>query len=276
MGRLLTRQQVERFRETGFVSPIDVMSVDEATDYADRLEIIEAAHPEHLNPENRNNPHLAFTLFDELAHHPRVLDAVEDLIGADFSLWGSVLFAKEPASPHFVSWHQDATYAGVEPHDYVTPWIALTPSNRESGCMSMIPGTHLDSIRDHQDTFAEDNILTRGQAIEAADVDSAVDLILEPGQMSIHHCRIIHGSQPNRSDARRVGFALQGYAPDGSRQVIGDNLWLPVRGRPRHPRMIRLPRPQADLDEASIAWRQRANDNWAAILYRDARMQRAY
>ncbi|MDJ0779726.1 MAG: phytanoyl-CoA dioxygenase family protein [Gammaproteobacteria bacterium] len=276
MGKLLTRTQVEQFRQTGFLSPIDVMSVDEADACARRLEALEEAYPGHLNPENRNNPHLAFRLFDELAHHPRVLDAVEDLIGADFSLWGSVLFAKEPASPHYVSWHQDATYAGVEPHDYVTPWIALTPSNRESGCMSMIPGSHLDSIRAHRDTFAEDNILTRGQAISDVDVDSAVDLVLQPGQMSIHHCRVIHGSQPNRSGARRIGFALQGYAPAGSCQVLGENLWLPVRGKPRHPRMTRLSRPRADLDAAAIDQRRRANQNWADILYRDARMQRAY
>ena len=84
------------------------------------------------------------------------------------------------------------------------------------------------------------------------------------------------GSQPNRSNARRVGLALQGYAPGGSRQVIGDNLWLPVRGEPEHPGMTRLSRPLSDLDPAGLARRQRVNDNWAEILYRDARRQRAY
>ena len=276
MGKILTRQQVAQFHDSGFVSPVDVIPPDEAAEYVRRLEAAEAAYPEHLNPENRNNPHLAFLLFDELAHHPRVLDAVEDLIGGNFSLWGSVLFAKDPGSSHYVSWHQDATYMGIEPHDFVTPWIALTRSNRESGCMSMIPGSHRGEICAHRETFAEDNILTRGQTIEGVDPDFAEDLILEPGQMSIHHARVVHGSLPNRSAARRIGFALQAFMPSGARQVIGENLWLPARGRPEHPNMDQLARPRTDMDAAAAEQRRLANDNWADILYRGARRQRAY
>ena len=276
MGKRLTKAQLEQFDAQGFLSPVDVLSAEEAMQYLRRLEAIETEYPEHINAENRNNPHLAFGMFDQLAHHPRVLDAVEDLLGADFSLWGSVLFAKEPGSSQFVSWHQDATYAGVEPYDYVTPWIALTPSNRESGCISMIPGSHRGPIRNHRDTFAENNILTRGQQIDDIDTDFAVDLVLEPGQMSIHHCRVIHGSQPNRSQSRRIGFALQGFVASGGRQTIGDNLWLPVRGNPRHPQSRRLSRPLADLDAQALELRRLANDNWAGILYRGARQQRAY
>ena len=275
MGRVLTDAQIDAYREQGFVAPVDVMSAAEAVDYAARFEAAERRYPGQFDAERRNNPHLAFTFLDELAHHPRVLDAVEDLIGPAFSLWGSVLFIKEPGSSHYVSYHQDATYMGIEPQEFVTPWIALSPSNPESGCMSMIPGSHRAPIRRHEDTFAADNILTRGQRIADVDESARVDLVLRPGQMSLHHARTIHGSQPNRSRQRRIGFALQAYVPADARQTIGRNYWLPIRGTPRHPDLVRLKRPRADMDPAALAERDRANRNFAEILYHGARQKRA-
>ncbi len=275
MGKVLTDEQIDAYREQGFVAPVDVMSEAEAEGYAERFAAAEREFPGQFDAERRNNPHLAFTMFDELAHHPRVLDAVEDLIGPAFSLWGSVLFIKEPGTGHYVSWHQDATYMGIEPHDFVTPWIALTPSNLETGCMSMIPGSHREPVRPHEDTFEADNILTRGQRIGNVDEAARVDLILRPGQMSLHHACTIHGSRPNRGARRRIGYALQAYMPAGARQTIGRNYWLPVRGKPRHPDLERLRRPRVDMDPAAVAERDRANRNFTEILYHGARQRRA-
>lgn len=276
MPRFLSKQQIQQYREQGFLAPVDIMSEDEAAGYLRQLQAAEAEYADELNGENRNNPHLAFCFLDEIVHHPRVLDAVEDLIGSHFGLWGSVLFIKEPQSSHFVSWHQDATYMGVEPHDFVTPWLALTPSNPEMGCMSMIPGSHLDPIHRHDETFHEDNILTRGQQIGDVDETQAVDLILRPGQMSFHHARTIHGSRPNRSTQRRAGYAIQAYAPAGTRQVLGENLWMPVRGDFMADDFVELQRPRADMDAAAAGERERANQNWAQILYHGANQKRNY
>ena len=276
MGKVLSQQQIDRYHEQGFIAPIDVMAESEALEYAQRLRAAELEYPDELNAENRNNPHLSFKFLDELAHHPLILDAVEDLIGPAFSLWGSVLFIKEPQSSHFVSWHQDATYMGITPHDYVTPWLALTPSNLETGCMSMIPGSHKDPIRPHEETFHEDNILTRGQEIRAVDESIAVDLILKPGQMSLHHAKIIHGSQPNRSQQRRAGYAMQAFMPAGARQTLGENYWLPIRGNCAQADFTELKRPAADMDSTGVGERDKVNRNWADILYQGAEKKRAY
>ncbi len=276
MPRFLSKQQIEQYHEQGFLSPVDVMSEDEAASYLQRLQEAEAQYPQALNAENRNNAHLCFSFLDELVHHPVLLNAVEDLVGGDFALWGSVLFIKEPQTRHFVSWHQDATYMGLEPQEFVTPWLALSPSNLETGCMSMIPGSHRQAILAHEETFHDDNILTRGQQIEDVDESSAVHLVLKPGQMSLHHARTIHGSQPNRSRQRRAGFAIQAYTPGGTRQLAGENLWMPVRGDCMQPDFVELKRPAGDMDAMGIAERDRVNRNWADILYRGARRQRAY
>lgn len=276
MPKILTQQQVDQYHEQGFLSPIDIMSEEEALSYKERLEAIERDHPEEVHSKNRNNAHLSLACLDELVHHPVIVNAVEDLLGPNLSLWGSVLFIKEPQSTGFVSWHQDATYMGLWPHDFVTPWLALTPSNRENGCMSMIPGSHTDHIRKHEDTFGENNILTRGQVVRDVDESTAVDLILKPGQMSLHHAEIIHGSQPNLSKQRRIGFAIQSYGPPHVQQTVGKNYWMPIRGENGGENRIELRRPRFDMEPQSVAKRKEVNENFADILYRGAKKQRAY
>jgi hypothetical protein len=276
MPRILTIPQIEHFHEFGYCSPVDVMSEDEAHSLKLRINAAEAAYPEELSPTNRNNTHLVFKCIDEIAHHPVIIDAVSDLIGPDILLYGSVLFFKEPKSVGFVSWHQDGTYMGIEPHTFVTPWLALTPSNAEMGCVKVIPGSHKLGILSHQDTFGEDNILTRGQTIEDIDESSAVNLVLRPGQISLHHARTVHGSMPNRGKQRRLGVALQCYMRPDCRQVIGENLAQVVRGCANLSSYSILNRPIEDMDRAAMNERERANKNWAEILYQGASQVRAY
>ena len=276
MPKVLSQQQIDQYHQQGFISPIDVMSEHEALSYKQRLEAAEREYPHEFNLKNRNNAHLSLTCLDELAHHPVIVDAVEDLIGPNISLWASVLFIKESQSAGFVSWHQDATYMGMNVHEFVTPWLALTPSNRKNGCMSMIPGSHINHIRQHEDTFDDDNILTRGQVVQDVDASTAVDLILRAGQMSLHHAETIHGSQPNLSDQRRIGFSIQSYMPPQVQQIVGKNYWLAIRGENGRENSIKLHRPRFDMDPRSVADRKSANDNLADILYRGAKKKRAY
>jgi len=276
MGKFLTDRQIAQYHDDGFLSPIDVMREDEAITYRERFEVAEQKYPEHAHAEKRNNAHLSYKCLDELAHHSIILDAVEDLIGPDISLWATVLFIKEPQTFHYVSWHQDATYMGMNKNDFVTPWLALSPSNLETGCMSMIPGSHKNHIRPHDDTFAEDNNLTRGQVVRDVDESQAVNLILRPGQMSLHHAEIIHGSRQNKSQSRRIGFAMQSYMAPEIDQVAGKNLWLDVRGENPRDNSQSLNRPQFDLDPIALADRELADDNLADILYRGAKQKRGY
>ena len=277
MSKILTEKQIKQYHDNGFVSPIRVMSETEALSIKAQIEKAEKEFPDEFNPENRNNLHLSFTFLDALAHNSIVLDAVEDLIGRDISLWGSVMFSKDPSSKHYVSWHQDATYMGMNSSNFLTPWIALSPSNIEMGCMTMIPGSHKQSIRRHEDTFAEDNILTRGQVVKDVDESKAVNLILKPGEMSIHHGAVIHSSKPNKSKQRRIGFALQSYMPLGVKQLVAGNMWMHIRGKQRQDRDgVILNRPLYDMDSRSVSQRKLANENYSNILYKDSKIKRRY
>ena len=277
MPRVLTKLQIEQYHDQGFISPIRVISEQEALSIKDELEQVEKEFPEEINSESRNNLHLSFAFLDALAHNKIIVDAIEDLIGPDISLWASVMFIKEPSSKQYVSWHQDATYMGLDSLDFPTPWIALSPSNIETGCMTMIAGSHKTKIQNHEDTFAENNILTRGQVIQDVDESKAVDLILRPGEMSIHHGAVIHGSQPNKSNQRRIGFSLQSYMPNNVKQIVGRNLWTHVRGQKRQDDDgMLLDRPRFNMDPNTVAQRKIANENLSEILYKGAKEKRNY
>ena len=277
MPKILKKEQIEQYHDQGFISPIRVISEQEAHSIKQELEMVEAEFPEEINAESRNNLHLSFAFLDALAHNEIIVDAIEDLIGPNISLWASVMFIKEPSSKHYVSWHQDATYMGLDSLNFPTPWVALSPSNKETGCMTMIAGSHKTKIQEHEDTFAENNILTRGQVIQNVDESKAVDLILEPGEMSIHHGAVIHGSQPNNSTHRRIGFSLQSYMPPNIKQIVGRNIWTHVRGKKREDKDgILLDRPKFNMDPATVEQRRIANENLSEILYNGAKVKRNY
>ena len=277
MSKVLTKSQIEQYHDEGFISPVRVISEQEAHLIKQELEMVEAEFPEEINAESRNNLHLSFAFLDALAHNEIIVDAMEDLIGPNISLWASVMFIKEPSSKHYVSWHQDATYMGLDSLNFPTPWVALSPSNKETGCMTMIAGSHKTKIQEHKDTFAKNNILTRGQVIQNVDESKAVDLILEPGEMSIHHGAVIHGSQPNNSNHRRIGFSLQSYMPPNIKQIVGRNIWTHVRGKKREDEDgILLDRPKFNMDPFTVEQRRIANENMSEILYKGAKVKRNY
>ena len=272
----LTQNQIDQFHHSGYVAPIDVMPEETALAYADQLMQAEKKYPGALQGKNRNNAHLVFKFLDEIAFNETILDIVQDLIGPDLLLWGCVLFIKEPESKGYVSWHQDATYMGLEPQSFVTPWLALSPSNEESGCMSVIPGSHLERIQNHEDQAEADNLLTRGQRITNVDESKATNLILRPGQCSCHHAKIIHGSRPNRSNHHRIGVALQAFITPDTRQTAPHSHAILARGEDKFGHHTLMPRPEKDMAEDSIVLRDEVNENWAKILYRGSGHSQKY
>ena len=276
MAIKLSVDEISRYQKDGVVAPITVMPVSVASELRRRLESAESSFPQIIGPEKRNNAHYVLACLDEIENREEILDAVECLIGPDIVLTNTVLFIKEPNSLHHVTYHQDATYMGLEPQDSLTAWIALTESTRENGCVRIIQGSHLLDIQQHIDTFGEDNILTRGQQIENINEERALDIELEPGQMSLHHARTIHGSRHNKTAARRIGIALQSFAHPSTRQVHGEDYALLVRGSDGYGNFFKGPRPKGEVDLANVEFRDRVNARLSEILYAGAEKQRGY
>jgi len=273
---ILTDAQVARYRADGWLAPVNVLSEAEAAEALAALEGAEARFPEDLHAGHRNNAHLVLPFLADLAVHERILDCVASVVDRPTALLNSVLFIKEPDSAGYVSWHQDATYMGVDTDDMVTAWVALTPSTTENGCVAMAPGTHLDGIRPHVDRYGPDNILTRGQHVDRFDPATAVDVVLRPGQASFHHPHLIHGSRPNLSRSRRVGVAFQSYVGADLRPARGEHHVIALGDRPVDPAFTVVPRPTVEMTDEARAIRAAANAALSDVLYHGAAERRDY
>jgi ectoine hydroxylase-related dioxygenase (phytanoyl-CoA dioxygenase family) len=271
----LTKAQVQQFRENGWLAPLDVLDPVEVGTVLAQYERAEVDHAEHLHAENRNNAHLILPFLADLAKDPRIVSAVSALVGTDITLWSTVMFVKEPHSGSFVSWHQDAKYMALSPDNFVTAWLALTPSTPENGCVAVIPGTHHAGARPHEDTYGEDNILTRGQNVPDVDEDAAVDLVLRPGQMSLHHPWLVHGSRPNATSQRRIGLALQAYLGADVVPEHGAHHVMHIAGRPVRSEFVESPPPQRAAGDVELQVRKDANQAFSDVLYRGAEIRRA-
>jgi len=268
MAKILTQEQIDRFWRDGCVFPVRIMSPDQAADIRRRLETHEAKDGKPLHGDLRHKSHLLFTWLADLVRHSRIVDAIEDLYGPDLLCWTTNFFIKEAHNPAFVSWHQDSTYWGLNKPDVVTAWIALTASNASNGAMEFMPGTHTADQIPHRDTFAKHNLLTRGQEV-AVEVDQskAVRIDLEPGEISLHHVRLVHGSPPNPSNDRRIGFAVR-YIPTYVAQIAGEDSATLVRGVDDYHHFELEPRPRTDMDPEFVALHERIAERNAQILYR--------
>ena len=184
-----------------------------------------------------------------------VLDAVEDLIGPDIRLFHLSVWPKNAGEPAYVSWHQDATYFGLEPPVQVTAWVALTEASIEAGCMEVIPGSHkLGQLHHAEHREATSNLLSRGQTITIElDKRRTEFMPLHAGQLSLHHTHLVHNSRPNLSADRRIGLGLS-YIPTSVRCTSRSRLTaMLVRGTDRYGHFDDEPRPRVDFGAAERA-----------------------
>jgi len=253
--KALTDQQVAEFHRDGFAFPIDGIAADQAQAAVDCLDAYERETGDKAQDTLTLKSHMPFRLFSDIIRHPRVLDAVEDLIGPNIFCWGSSFFVKEPHDQSYVSWHCDTYYYGIEPQATVTAWIAFTRSDQVSGCIRCIPGSHLNETA-FDEAPDPANILTRGQTTRGVDASRAVYMPLEPGQFSIHHECTVHSSEPNNAEHRRIGYSIH-YCPTSSRQTRYNSVDKPsatlVRGVDELGHWVHEPRTKMEFDAPAAA-----------------------
>ena len=259
------------YAKDGYFFPYDVISEIEA---AELLADLEAAEAEVAGDRPRlsmlrSYPSQLLPSFARLIRHPRLIEAVSQIIGPDLLVWSCGFFIKEASSKSYVSWHQDLNYWGLDGDREVTAWIALTLATVENGCMRFVPGSHAKKDVPHVDSFAQDNLLTRGQEI-AVEVDeaSAVNVVLRAGQASFHHGHMFHASGPNRTSSRRLGVAIRYVAPS-MKQVSGEKLLVShVSGKDEYGHFEVMPAPAGRLLEEDFDRARRNTQMKQAIFYK--------
>ena len=195
---------------------------------------------------------LAFKWLLDVARAPEISGALRDTIGPNVILFLSGVWSKQPGAGKFVSWHQDGAYNPFDRNVGATAWIALTDSTPERGCIRMIPGSHLLDHVEHRETYDPGNLLSRGQTVVGVDEKSSVDMVLRPGQFSVHHEQVVHGSAPNDASARRLGISFA-CVPSEAVPLSGLSSGVLIAGEnlPGHWELNR--EPAFDLDPVGMA-----------------------
>jgi ectoine hydroxylase-related dioxygenase (phytanoyl-CoA dioxygenase family) len=267
----------QTYTQDGFVFPIDATSEAEAKAIRADLERAEAEvadDPEKLGLV-RSYPDRLIPSFDRLTRNPNLINAVIPILGPNLMVWSAGLFIKEANTTHVVTWHQDLTYWGLSDAEEATAWFALSPSNVASGCMRFVPGSHTNQIVPHVDTFDKNNLLSRGQEVAVkVDEGKGVDVVLKPGQASLHHGHLIHGSGPNGTADRRIGVAIR-YIKPSMKQRSGDrSLVALVNGEDTHGNFEVAGPPRGWLSDEDFELAHRDSQIKRRVLYEGAEIQR--
>ncbi len=236
MARLTLRQQLQ-YKELGYYFPVPVLQDSEVMQFRSFFFDYLSANRERLKQLPMRKQYLVFSQTHavlrwvyRIVSHPNVLDAVESVLGPNLLVWDTGWFSKMPGEGKYVAWHQDSLYFGLHPPHLTTAWIALTESIPENGCLRVIPRSH-ERVFSHRETESQGNLLSRGQEIAVEVHESeAVDLNLKPGQLSLHHVGIVHGSNVNGSDIPRIGLAVRYLTPDVTHQGSRQQFAMLVRG----------------------------------------------
>lgn len=181
------------------------------------LERNPGTRPEHLHHTlMKNDPFWVRLVADD-----RLLDIAEQFIGPNIALFASHYIAKQPYDGQAVLWHQDGSYWPLEPMNVVTLWLALDKTTPENGCLRVIPESHKTSLQELQERTDVENVLGSGLDSSLVDESEAVDILLEPGGVEIHHPNLIHGSHANTSPRWRRGLTIR-YIPTTTRIVTDE------------------------------------------------------
>lgn len=216
----ISPEQVQQYQAEGYLFPIQVLSLEEVKYFRSEFEKTKALIGENATPHDLRQPQIHFRWAYEIATHPKILDVIENLIGPDILVSRGSIFFKDPG-PGYYTFHADAYPLGISDEHarrFASVWIALTESNEENGCMQVIPRTHLTKIEHTETLFADEHnqnsAVSRGLTV-MMDVERTekVSLILQPGQMSVHHANLVHGSGPNRTNRSRIGIVMRYMAP---------------------------------------------------------------
>jgi non-heme Fe2+,alpha-ketoglutarate-dependent halogenase len=269
---MLSQNQVARYRRDGYLFPFPALSPAELADCNEGLARFEQWLGKPVNQGDfhwRSASYVFLPWVDALVRHPRILDAVEDLIGPDILIYTATWFIKEAHSPAFAAWHQDATYFGLLPNDqHVTAWVALSDASAEAGCMEVVSSAGRPRQMHHAALQLANSINGAGQAIvEPFEEGDAAMMELQAGSFSLHHTLCRHRSAPNRAAHRRVGLGIS-YVPADCRLTGPVRMCARlVRGEDSGGHFDLIPPPEGELHPAALERHERVyaryRDNYA-------------
>lgn len=204
----LTPDQVRLFHERGFLGPFTAIPEEEMPAITDHCAKLVTGDDSGM--QQGHNRYLDDEIVHRIATEPAITACLKPLMG-DALLWRTHFWNKDPGGKE-IPWHQDYAYWPLEPAIVVSAWFAFDAADPANSCVNLIPGSHRH-IRPHV-PIREEHVQF-GQMADLTDVDvhSAVSMTMRPGQFFLFTERLLHQSNVNRSDRRRLGMALRYISP---------------------------------------------------------------
>lgn len=206
---------VLKFRRDGYVIFREAIDRELVGEAGEHVAWLQRRHPELRGEELSHELVARDPFWVRLVGDDRLLDIAARFVGPDIALFASHYISKPPFSGRPVLWHQDGAFWPLEPMNVVTLWLAVDESTPENGCLRVIPGSQADELHDVRPRADVDNVLGSEVAAEV-DESRAVDLVMAPGDVEVHHPRILHASSANTSPRRRCGLTIR-YIPTSTR-----------------------------------------------------------
>lgn len=233
VGTLDRQDVLDQYERDGFVVFRDVLDGDLLQEMNAHVEWLQRRHPD-VRPEQLGHVYMRDDPFwVRLVGDDRLVDIAELFVGPDVALFASHYISKPPYSGQPVLWHQDGAFWPLEPMRVVTLWVSVDHSTPENGCLRVVPGSHKTDYAEVRDNTEVESVLGQEISVEV-DESQAVDVVLAPGDVEVHHPAIVHGSNANTSPRRRCGLTIR-YIPTSTR-ITADEQPYPssfhLRGAP--------------------------------------------
>jgi ectoine hydroxylase-related dioxygenase (phytanoyl-CoA dioxygenase family) len=169
------------------------------------------------------------SVFAEFASSRDVTDLLVDLIGPSLDCFLSQFIFKNPGA-WGQPWHQDGFYFPFEPRrPIVGVWLAVTEATLENGCLWVLPGSHHEAIHEHVGDRRPGANYGYVEIVDH-DMDGAIPVLMEPGDLLLFDSHLMHRSTDNESSGVRAAMVFH-YAATGTvdRHVSPVNDFVTVR-----------------------------------------------
>lgn len=234
-------EQPELYAGSGYCLFRDVLTPDEIAAVQTELDATIDSMPARMvvykdgdhkevdaRPEYLTEPHAKNDFWLQLCRHPKILDAVQSVLGQELILIMSHLIVKPSGDGLPVAWHQDNTYwHSIQGTDVATVWLAIDDTDQSNGCMNVIPRSHDGYPEMHKVSTGANDLLGLTVEVTSEMEAAAVPLEMRAGSLSIHDSYIVHGSNANTSNRRRAAYTMR-YANAKTVTVDTDQHWVPV------------------------------------------------
>lgn len=196
---------IKELTENGYYYPLDILTKDESnTLYNTILDL------HKTNNIKKYQSFLYYKWFYDLCFHEKLVELFKTIVGENPVLWNTAIFIKDPYDQKEMFDHQDSIYDGVITDEKYTIYLALSTNNIETGSLYFYKKSHLNGDLKHIEENDPNNMHGAKLKISSNMNEYEKNYVhLNPGQASVHHMQLVHGSHKNLSDSYRISIGFR-------------------------------------------------------------------